>query len=110
MLDLGTVNGRHVEVRAGETLILPAATFHRPGNRHTEPVEVEAALTPGLDSARMFTSLYRILREHKRLGMALRMALLFERHRREVEFPRPVLAALGGLAKVARFAGVRVEG
>jgi mannose-6-phosphate isomerase-like protein (cupin superfamily) len=108
-LDLGMVNGKHVELRAGETLTLPAATFHRPGNRFDEPVEVEATLTPGLRSARMFESIYRVLREHRGLGMALRMALVFDRHRQEIEFPLPVLAALRAMARIARFAGIRVE-
>jgi mannose-6-phosphate isomerase-like protein (cupin superfamily) len=107
--DLGTVNGRHVELRAGETFSMPAATFHRPGNRYPEPVEVEAVLTPGLGSARMFESLYPIVREHRGLGMALRVALVFERHKQEIEFPLPVLAPLRAMAKIARLAGIRVD-
>lgn len=109
VFDLGDVNGRHVELRAGETFFLPAGVLHRPLNKYAEPAEFEATLTPGLASAAMFRSIYTTVRTHHGIAFALRMALIIDRHRAELEFMRPVRIALRLLAGVARFLSVRAD-
>lgn len=109
VFDLGNVNGEHVELRAGQTFVLPAATFHRPLNNYPEPVEIEAVLTPGLASAAMFRSIYATVRTHRGPGMALRMAQIIERHRAEIEFAPPARIVLRVLERIARLLGLRAD-
>lgn len=107
--ELGKVNGKRVSLRAGETWTLPLNTFHHPRNGGAEPTVLDAVLTPGLDSARMFASLYTTSRGHRGLGYALRVALIFDRHHREIDFPAPVRLALRLMARAARLARVHID-
>lgn len=66
-LDLGTIDGARVLLRAGETFSLPAGKYHRPLNAGDDELEFEATLTPGLDAAEMFASLYAATRELRAL-------------------------------------------
>jgi quercetin dioxygenase-like cupin family protein len=109
VLGLGSVNGQRIELRAGQTFSLPVATYHRPQNTHPEPAEFEATLTPGLGSAAMFRSIYSTVRMRRGLGFAMRMALIVDRHRTEIEFTPPVRISLRVLAPVARLLGVRAD-
>ena len=109
VLDLGYVNGKRVELRAGQTFTLPAATLHRPQNRYSEPVEFEPPLTPGLNSAAMFRSLYTTVSTRRGFDMALHLALLFDSHRAEIDFTLPVRIPPRLLARIARLAGGRTD-
>ena len=109
VFDLGYIDGKHVELRAGQTFTLPAGTVHSPMNNHAEPAEFEATLTPGLGSAAMFRSTYTTVRTQRGLGFALRMALIIARHPAEVEFKPMVRIPMRLLAPVARLLGVRVD-
>lgn len=109
VLDLGYVNGQRVELRAGQTFTLPAGVLHRPQCLYAEPAEFEATQTPGLGSANMFRSIYTTVANHRGLSMALRMALIIERHRAELRFTLPVRIPVRLLAGVARLLGVRAD-
>lgn len=109
VLDLGYVNGERVQLRAGETFLLPPGAFHHPRNKHPEPAEFESTLTPGLATAAMFRSTYTTVRTQRGLGFAVRMAMIVERHRPEIEFAQPVQSLLLLLARVARLLGVRAD-
>ena len=109
VLDLGDVNGKRVQLRAGETFFLPAGTLHQPRCNQPEPVVIEATLTPGLVTAAMFRSTYATVRTHRGIGFALRMALITDRHRAEIEFAQPVQSLLLMLSRVARLLGVRAD-
>lgn len=109
VFDLGYVNGKHVELRAGQTFTLPAATLHRPKNNYSEPVEYESTLVPGLGSAAMFRSIYSTVRTRRGFGLTVGMALIFDRHRAEIDFALPVRITLRLLARVARLLGVRAD-
>lgn len=109
MFDLGYINGKRVELRAGQTFTLPAGTVHRPMNHHAEPAELEATLTPGLASAAMFRSTYAAIRTQRGIGFALRMALIIARHPAEVKFTPSVRIPMRLLAPVARLLGVRAD-
>jgi mannose-6-phosphate isomerase-like protein (cupin superfamily) len=108
-VDLGVMNGRRVVVKAGETFTIPAGTLHQPANRRSEPCEFESVLTPGLQSRRLFEAMYRALARHRSgPGLALRMALIFQRHAQEIRFQTPMRAVMLVLAAVARLLGVRI--
>lgn len=109
VLDLGDVDGKHVELRAGQTFTLPAATLHRPLNRYAEPVEFESTLIPGLASAAMFRSIYSAVSTRRGFGLNVGLALIFDRHRAEIDFALPVRLTLRLLAHVARMVGVRAD-
>lgn len=109
VLDLGYVNGERVQLLAGETFTLPKGTLHHPVSNLTEPAVFEATLTPGLATAAMFRSTYSTVRTQRGLGYALRMALIVERHRAEIEFIQPVQTLLLLLARVAHLLGVRAD-
>jgi quercetin dioxygenase-like cupin family protein len=109
VLDLGYVNGKRVQLSAGETFFLPAGAFHHPRNNHPEPAVFEATLTPGLATAAMFRSTYTTVRTQRGVGYALRMALIVEHHRAEIGFAKPVQTVLLLLARVARLLGVRAD-
>lgn len=109
VLGLGSVNGTRVELRAGETYVLPAGVVHHPMNEYDEPAVFEATLTPGLASAAMFRSVYATTRTQRGAGFALRMGMIVERHRAEVRFALPVRILLGLAARVARWSGVRAD-
>lgn len=109
VLDLGYVNGKRVELRAGQTFTLPAATLHRPQNCHAEPTEFEATLIPGLASATMFRSIYSMASTQRGFGLAVGMALIFDRHRDEIDFALPMRLTLRLLARAARLLGARAD-
>jgi mannose-6-phosphate isomerase-like protein (cupin superfamily) len=106
-LDLGKVNGERVVLQAGDTFTLPAGTYHLPSNAGDGDLEFEATLTPGLDAAAMFASLYEATRAYSGLGRFARVAMVFRRHRRTISFPTPVAMAMGVVASGARLFGVR---
>jgi mannose-6-phosphate isomerase-like protein (cupin superfamily) len=109
VFDLGYVSGKRVELRAGQKFTLPAGTLHRPHNYQSAPAEFEASLTPGLTSAAMFRSIYSTARTQRGLGLALRMALIMDRHRAEIGFTLPVRLSLRLLGRLARLVGVRAD-
>ncbi len=108
-LDLGKVSGKHVVLRASDTFSLPPNTYHLPANAGNEELEFEATLTPGLDAAAMFQSLYTETRTHTGLARFARVALVFRRYRRTISFPLPISAFMSVAAGLARLLGVRVE-
>lgn len=57
----------------------------------------------------MFRSIYSTVSTRRGVGLALRMALIFDRHRAEIDFPLPVRIPLRLLARVARLVGVRAD-
>jgi mannose-6-phosphate isomerase-like protein (cupin superfamily) len=107
-LDLGKVNGKRVVLQAGETFTLPAGIYHLPSNGGEGDLEFEATLTPGLDSAAMFASLYEATRLHTGLGRFARVAMVFRRHRNAIAFPPPVAMVMRVVAGIARGLGLRV--
>ena len=109
VLDLGYVDGKRVALRAGETYVLPAGTTHHPMSNQVEPVVFEATLTPGLASAAMFRSIYATMRTQHGVGLAMRMAMVVERHRAEIRFALPVRILLRLLARAARLLDVRAD-
>ena len=66
-------------------------------------------LTPGLASAAMFRSIYSTVRTRRGLGLGMRIALIAERHRAEIEFPLPARLLLRVLARVARLTGMLAD-
>jgi mannose-6-phosphate isomerase-like protein (cupin superfamily) len=106
-LALGKVNGKRVVLDAGDTFRLPPATYHLPANGGDDELEFEATLTPGLDSAAMFASLYKETREHTGLGRFVRVAMVFRRHHRTISFPLPVRTIMSLIAALGRVFGVR---
>ena len=105
-LDLGRIDGARVVLRAGDTYTLPAGVYHLPTNAGDGELEFESTLTPGLDAARMFESLYAASREHTGLGRFARTAMTFRRHRTTITFPAPVRAVMIVVAALARLLGV----
>src|ERR1700761_4508712 len=57
-LGLGTIDGKQVVLRAGETFHAEPGVPHLPANLGDDELELEAVVTPGLESAAMFVSLY----------------------------------------------------
>lgn len=108
-LDLGMVDGRHVVLRAGDTFHLPAGVYHHPSNKTDDELEFEAVLTPGLESAEMFTDLYTVMREHRGLGQFARVAMVFRHHRRTITFKPIVTFAMRVVAAVARAVKLRAR-
>lgn len=106
-LDLGTVGGRRVVLRAGDVYELPCGAYHLPANGGEGELEFEATLTPGLDAAEMFAGLYRAMREHQALARVAHTATVFRRHTRAINFKLPVRVALAVVAAVARLLGQR---
>jgi mannose-6-phosphate isomerase-like protein (cupin superfamily) len=109
-LDLGKIDGERVVLQAGDTFTLPAGTFHLPSNKTDGELEFEATLTPGLDAAAMFASIYDATREHRGVGRFARVAMVFRRHRRLISFPAPVAMVMRVVAGVARWLGIRPPG
>ncbi len=105
--DLGVIDGKRILLKAGDTFHLPAGTYHLPANGGDDDVELEAVLTPGLESADMFTDLYGALREHRGLAQFARVSLVFRRYTRSIHFKAPVRAVMMVAAAVARLFGVR---
>lgn len=108
-LDLGMIDGKRVILRAGETLHIPAGTYHLPKNGGDDELEFEATLTPGRVSADMFAGLYQITREHRGLAQFARIALLMRKFTRVITFSTPVAAVMCVVAGLARLFGVRLE-
>lgn len=109
-IDLGVMDGRRVVVKAGETFTMAPGTLHQPRNRGSEPCVFESVLTPGLQSRRLFGDMYRTLARHRSgPGLALRMALLIQRHPQEIRFHAPLRVAMAVLAAAARLLGVKAD-
>ncbi|HKP64514.1 MAG TPA: cupin domain-containing protein [Polyangiales bacterium] len=89
-LDLGIIDGARVLLRAGDTFSLPAGKYHRPLNGGDDELEFEATLTPGLDAAEMFASLYAATREHAGIARFVQVAGVFQRHSATLTFAWPV--------------------
>ena len=108
-LDLGVVDGRHVVLHAGDRFHLPAGVYHLPANRTDDELEFEGVLTPGLESADMFTDLYAVMREHRGLGRFARVAMVFRHYRRTITFKPVVAFAMRIVAGVATALKLRVR-
>jgi hypothetical protein len=106
MLDLGIVEGRHVVLKAGDTFHLPAGVYHLPANAGDDELEFEAVLTPGLESADMFTGLCAVVREHRGVGRFARVSMLFRRYAKMVSFKPPAPMVITIVAAMARLLGV----
>jgi len=106
-LDLGTIDGKHIVLEAGETFTLPAGASHLPRNGGNGELVFEATLTPGLDAAEMFAALYTVTREHTGLSRFARQAAVFMRHTGAISFPLPVRTAMATVAGLASLVGVR---
>lgn len=106
-LDLGTVDGRRLLLRAGDAYGLPPGAYHLPANGGDDELEFESTLTPGLDSAEMFASLYRAQREHQGVARVAHTSAVFRRHTRAIDFKLPVRTVLTVVAAVARLLGLR---
>jgi mannose-6-phosphate isomerase-like protein (cupin superfamily) len=105
-LDLGAVNGEHVVLREGDTFTLPANVYHLPACGGDEECEFESTLTPGLDAAEMFRSIYTETRSHSGIGQFARVAMTFRRHTGTISFKLPVRVVMTMVAAVARWLGV----
>lgn len=105
-LDLGRVDGRRVTLKRGDTFTLAPGRFHLPANAGDDELEFEATLTPGLDAADMFASLYGATREHQGAGRFLRVALVFTRYAKTISFPLPVRLVMRIAATIARAFGL----
>lgn len=106
-LDLGVIGGKRVTLRAGDTYHLPAGTYHLPSKVGDEELEFEAVLTPGMESADMFTDVYGVMREHSGFGRAARLAVVFQRYTSSIRFKPPFSVALKALASMARLTGAK---
>jgi mannose-6-phosphate isomerase-like protein (cupin superfamily) len=106
-LDLGRIDGARVVLRAGDSYTLPAGVYHLPANAGEDELEFESTLTPGLDAAQMFVSLYAATREHRGLGRFARQAIIFRRHAQTIAFGAPVRAVMIVVAAMAPYFGVR---
>jgi mannose-6-phosphate isomerase-like protein (cupin superfamily) len=106
-LDLGIVEGKHVLLKAGDTFHLPAGVYHLPSSGGDDAeVEFEAVLTPGLESADMFTDLYAVFREHRGFAQFTRLSIVFRRHASGIRFKPPVRAVMSVVAAIANLFGV----
>jgi uncharacterized cupin superfamily protein len=107
--DLGKIGGKRVILRAGDTYHLPAGTYHLPKNGGDDELEFESTLTPGRESAAMFSALYQVTREHRGPAQFARVAMVMRRFARVITFSAPVSAVMCVVAGVARIFGVRLE-
>jgi mannose-6-phosphate isomerase-like protein (cupin superfamily) len=109
-LDVGTIDGKRVLVRAGETYHVPAGTYHQPLNGGDDELEYESTLTPGRESAAFFAALYQVTRDHRGLAQFARLAMVMRRFVRVITFSPPVGGAMIVVAGLARMFGVRLDG
>lgn len=105
-LDLGVIDGKRVLLKAGDTFHLPAGVYHQPNSAEDGDVEIEAVLTPGLESADMFTNLYAVLRERRGLARFAGLSLVLHRYTRSIRFKAPVRAVMAVVSVIARVSGV----
>lgn len=105
-LDLGVIDGKHVVLRAGESFHLPAGVYHLPANGGDDELEVEAVLTPGLESAGMFGDLFTAMREHQGIARFAHVSMVFRRYTKVIHFKAPVRAVMTIVASVARLVGL----
>lgn len=104
-LDLGVIDGKRVLLKAGDTFHLPAGVYHQPNSGGDDDVEFEAVLTPGLESADMFTNLYAVFRERRGLARFAGVSLVLHRYTRSIRFKAPVRAVMAIVSVIARFSG-----
>src|SRR3954465_7743724 len=112
------LDGQERELAAGERVVVPAGIRHAWWNASSsQPAEVRIELEPALESRAFFEALFQLVGDgHTTDGMPrnpLRLAVLAQRYRREVEgvpaegdplrrLPAP---ALRGLIRVMAFVG-----
>jgi quercetin dioxygenase-like cupin family protein len=106
-LDLGVIDGKQILLKAGETFHVPAGVYHLAANGGDDEMELEAVLTPGLESGDMFTDLYAVMREHRGLAQFARVSVVLRRYTSSIQFKTPVRAVMIVAAALARLFGVR---
>lgn len=107
-LDLGIIDGKRVRLNAGDTYHMPAGVYHLPANGGDGELEFEALLSPGLESADMFTALYTAMREHRGLGRFALVATVFVHYARVIHFRAPIRTVMKVTAAIARIFGTGV--
>ncbi len=106
VLDLGVIDGKRLLLKAGETYHLPAGVYHQPACAEGTEVEIEATLTPGLESGAMFAALYTAVRNHRGLGQFVRVSMVMRRYVRVIAFRASVRAVMRVVAALGSFFGV----
>jgi quercetin dioxygenase-like cupin family protein len=106
VLDLGVIDGRRVVLKPGDTFHLPAGVYHRPVNVGDDDLELEAVLTPGLESSNLFTDFSAVAVKHSGMGRFAGLSIVAERYAEMISFKPPVRMLMAVAAAMGRLFGM----
>ena len=105
------VGGESTEARAGDVIVVPAGTAHRPGNEGTMEAHCVVDFRPALNIETFFENAFTLLSARgtrSTVPMILELAELLSHYRREVQAtPAPVRVLTMLAAPVGRVVGYR---